>query len=413
MSAAPFDPEQHPILKPGERIPLVQGAHGMTTHSFDSDAFTDRPIRFVTSANGDVQFEVRGQPSRSEFDPDAVGRAYGEDPPPYVGPPKYGPPPPRPNGYGRASSPAPLIELRGDVLAAATPDRAELEFLPLLGRNGYIVRGFSHLFSGAPRVGKTELSCSFLADCVNRGMRVLLITEEAQPIWEYRLSRRPAAWENLKVIFGLGIDPSRLLERACSGPEVLVDVDAIRNVLQPEDENDNSEIARVVNPWITGARAAAKTLVMQHHQRKGGGEHGEGIAGGHALLGAFDVALEVLRDRSQHPRRRIIRAYARLISPGDLMYEMDEATGDFRALGQPGAVALADVEDRCLALLTAEWQTTKEVHDGLGEPRPSLEQVRVALLGLGRSGVIDRDPPVAAGEARGRSHRWRLLGSSS
>jgi hypothetical protein len=366
---------------------------------------------------GDVRFENHVQRPVSEFDADVVGRAHGEEPPLYVGPPKYGPPhelpPARPNGRAHASSAAPLIEVRGDTLAAATPDRAELEYLPLLGIKRHIVRGFSHLISGAPRVGKTELSCSFLADCVNLGMRVLLITEEAQPIWEYRLSRRSAAWENLAVIFGLGIEPMRLLERACNGPEVLVDVDAIRNLLQPEDENDNSEIARVVNPWITGARATMKTLIMQHHQRKGGGEHGEGIAGGHALLGAFDVALEVLRDRSHHPRRRIIKAYARLISPEDLMYELDDATGDFRALGQPAAVALADVEDRCAALLTAEWQTTKELRDGLSEPRPSLEQVRLALLGLARSGAIVRDPPVAAGDARGRSHRWRLLGSSS
>lgn len=305
----------------------------------------------------------------------------------------------------------PLLEVRGDKLAAATQAQSDLHYLPLLGMPGYIVRGFSHLLSGAPRVGKTELMCRFMADCVNIGEKVLLITEEAQPIWEYRLPRRPAAWENLTVVFGLGVEPQRLLDRACGGIETVVVADAIRNLMRPEDENDNSEIARVVNPWIVGTRAAGKTFIAPHHQRKGGGEHGEGIAGGHALLGAFDIALEVLRDRSQNPRRRVIRAYARLISPDEFMYELDEETGDFKALGLPSAVTRADVEERCTAVLTDEWQTSKEVREALSEPRPAAEQVRLALRELARLGLIERNPPITAGEARGKTHRWKLLGA--
>ena len=36
--------------------------------------------------------------------------------------------------------------------------------------------------------------------------------------------------------------------------------------------------------------AAGQTLVLLHHLRKGGGEHGEGITGGHAFLGIVDAA---------------------------------------------------------------------------------------------------------------------------
>src|SRR5207249_1561639 len=52
-----------------------------------------------------------------------------------------------------------------------------------------------------------------------------------------------------------------------------------------------------------------------------------------------------------------------------------------------------------------------ELRDALAEPRPSAEQIRLALLGLARSGDVERDPPLSAGERRGVKHRWRL-GSS-
>src|SRR5439155_24311180 len=126
-------------------------------------------------------------------------------------------------------------------------------------------------------------------------------------------------------------------------------IDAVRNLLRLNDENDNSEVARVLNPWIAAARDAGKTPIFVHHNRKGGGEHGEGIAGGHALLGVCDIAIEVLYDRI-NPQRRLIRAYSRIESPLPLLYEM-APDRSLRALGDPRAVSFDDVKGRVISAL--------------------------------------------------------------
>lgn len=307
-----------------------------------------------------------------------------------------------------------LVERTGeDLLCSTTP--ADLPTIPFLGRPGYVLEGWSHLVSGYPRVGKTELLVSCTAEWLSLGHRVLYLTEEPQSLWEARVkavaARQPdVPWIDLAVVFGLGADRADLSARAFDGPEPIVVLDAARNLLGISDENDNSAVARVLNPWVAAARAAEKTLVVAHHQRKGGGEHGEGIAGGHAFLGIFDIALEVVPDpQASHGNRRVVRAHARLVSPSELLYERAE-DGTLRALGDPAAVRLDEVEARLLGILTADPQTTSDCQQALDDPRPSLEQVRVALLALAGAGLIDRDPPIEVGSARGRTVRWSVTG---
>jgi DNA repair protein RadA/Sms len=310
-----------------------------------------------------------------------------------------------------------LLEASGEELAAAGAAGsagASLPSLPLLGREGYIIQGWSHLVAGYPRAGKTELLAAQVVDWCRAGRSVLYFSEEPRSIWTVRLARLAAglaegdraALARLAVVFALGSDPEALLTRALRGHEAVVVLDTLRNLLLLRDETDNSEIARALNPWIAAARAAGKTLIVAHHLRKGGGEHGEGIAGGHALLGTFDMALELVRD-PQHPDRRLLRAYARLIAPPELVYERDEH-GGFRALGEPEALRRAEVMARVRAALTAEWQATAEVHAALDEPRPGKELLRGVLLELARNGEVERDPGIEVERVQGKTVRWRL-----
>jgi hypothetical protein len=85
-----------------------------------------------------------------------------------------------------------------------------------------------------------------------------------------------------------------------------------------------------------------------------------------------------------------------------------DAAEELAVLGSPDAVALDATEDRLRPLLTTAWQTTKALYDALSEPRPSDEQVRLALNAMAKDREIDRDPPLDATETRGRSHQWRL-----
>jgi hypothetical protein len=322
------------------------------------------------------------------FDADAVGREFGEEPPPDL-------------------VHAGLMEATGAELAAAKSDFLDLPWLTLLGRTGYLVEGWSHLVSGYPRSGKTELLFACALEWLAQAREVLYLTEEPRLIWEARLSPRSGdeTLSLLHVVFGLGADVHMLRSRCFNGSEPIVVLDTLRNLLSFHDETDNSAVARVLNPWVTEARRAGKTLIAAHHQRKGGGEHGEGIAGAHALLGTFDIAIELLRDRGDE-RRRIIRTFARVISPPTFMYERTEG-GEMRVLGSPQDVAMDEVIERVRAVLTTEWQKTSELRAVLGDPIPGIEQVRRALAHLTSQGV-EREPPLSEGDLPRRTHRWRL-----
>ncbi len=66
-----------------------------------------------------------------------------------------------------------------------------------------------------------------------------------------------------------------------------------------------------------------------------------------------------------------------------------------------------------LEVLTTEWQPTKDITSALGDPQPSGEQVRQALMSLAAEGKVERDPPMAAPTLRGRSQKWKVVPTPS
>jgi hypothetical protein len=293
-----------------------------------------------------------------------------------------------------------------DALNLQEEEIMPLDYLPLLSQDGYLVHGWSHLLAGYPRSGKTELLSACCRDWLAMGERVLYFTEEPRSIWQQRLSRTGSSWSGMKIVFALGAKPADLLSRAERGEEGLVVVDSIRNLgLLGQDENDNAALARAVSPWIQAMRGR-KTLVLTHHSRKGNGEHGEGIAGGHALLGLVDIALELRYDPAAS--RRLVRAYARLIQPAELMYERRQ-DGSMHALGSPQNVTLAEVRKRVREAVDADWLSTADVRERLGDPKPHVNQVRNALQDEAEAGTIERDPPLSESVER-KKLRWRARG---
>jgi hypothetical protein len=305
---------------------------------------------------------------------------------------------------GPTPPPPPLDEIDGADLGNAK-DVAQLEYLPLLGRAGYFVKGWSNMLAGYPRSGKTELLAACCRHWLALGYTVVYLTEEPRSMWQHRLTADPSAWRGLRLVFALGASTLEMMARVQSGTETVVVVDTVRNLgIVTGDENDNANVARCLAPWVKVCRDGNKTLILGHHDRKGGGEHGEAIAGGHAFLGAVDVALEVVYD--QAPNRRQIRAKARVIQPPDLMYERLE-DGTFRVLGDPAAVSLGEVRKRVLDVLEDEWLKTSVVHERLDDPKPSTKTVRDALTAEAKVGAVERQPPLAE-EAKGKTIRWRL-----
>ena len=111
--------------------------------------------------------------------------------------------------------------------------------------------------------------------------------------------------------------------------------------------------------------------------------------------------------RDEHKKnRRKVEAFARLIEPPEMIYELEE-DGTMRSLGDPASLQLADVVERVRAVVGDEWEKTSEVREALGEPLPSLPQVRAALTELTHKGEVERDPPITDGDAAGRTVRWK------
>jgi DNA repair protein RadA/Sms len=281
----------------------------------------------------------------------------------------------------------------------------ELRYLPLLAKEGYVVEGWSHLWAGYPRVGKTELLYATVQEWLLLRLLTLYFTEEALTLWQQRLLERSVAGKGLRLVFALGESPGTMLNRMISGQEQIVIVDTIRNlgIIGP-DENDNARIAAALRPWVAAAREKGKTLIFVHHSKKSGGEHGKGISGGHALLGTVDIALEI--DFDQSPERRVIKPHARVISPCELLYER-LPDGRFQPLGDPETIGIDEIRHRLFNVADQEWAETKQLIDRLEDPKPSLEQARRALTAEARCGRLQRDPPIAVESVQGKRVRWR------
>lgn len=145
------------------------------------------------------------------------------------------------------------------------------------------------------------------------GLRVLVVTEESSSVWR----RRSIPLGSVDFL------PSHEVRRA--GNEVvaeiirrgvydLVVIDTIDKAFQLEDENNNQEIVRIVDPLLEAAHESSTSVLLVHHFRKAGGRGGDEIRGGTALLGAVDVYIS-FRSVEGQPRAREMEIRGRFDAP--------------------------------------------------------------------------------------------------
>jgi len=293
----------------------------------------------------------------------------------------------------------------GDLQARAIEkDTPALICLPVLGQEKLIVNGWSHILASYPKTGKTELMIRVIAEWSDEC--ILYFTEEPQGVWDARMENLPKTYQHVTLYIGLGVKPAEILARIKAGKETVVILDTVRNLLRLRDETDNSEAARALIPYIAAARYRHMTLIAMMHDRKGGGEHGEGIAGAHAFLGVVDIALEVKRVGQDNSRRRLLRGWGRVIEIPELTYELRE-DNTMVALGSPAEVTLEAVKSRVLPLLGDELKKTKELKVKMGDPLPSDDQMVRGLEALANEGKAEREPPMSDGKRPGATYRWR------
>lgn len=290
----------------------------------------------------------------------------------------------------------PFVRISGRELYEGADPQADLDPLPFLGREDLIFRGMSHLFAAFPRVGKTEVLTWVMRDWLRAGESVLYVSEEREANWRKRLKNYPAdpeVWGRLAYVYGVDLDLDEALAEAINGPEQIVFLDTMREILRPDDETNNSQMRALLQPWIAGVCGVGKTLIVVSHENKVGGAGGRGIAGGHAIMGMFDVPL-ILREDPMSANQRILDARgARLVSPQPLVYLRSDE-GEFLPRGtvaQVRAEAKAEaLQDLLIPLLTAEPQSVNRYKEQLPPPQPQASAVRAALELLAAAGIAAR-----------------------
>jgi len=315
-------------------------------------------------------------------------------------------------GFIDANAPTAWPPYAGDALAVMP--EVPIEWLPMLGRDGFLVSGRSHLVSAFPKLGKTELLVRCVREWLALGHEVTYLTEESPATWARRLQSlggQASDWQSLTVIPALGMPVGDMLADAFHyGPSVVI-VDTVRSLLGIVDENDSAQMARAVQPWIAAARRNGDaTLIAVHHARKGGGDFGEAVSGGHGLIAAFDVVIELSRERDVQGAengRRVITAYGRGIDRTTETYEKRGA--EFHIADNAQTIALPAARRRILDELSTAWQTTRAIHERLTVPPvPSLKTVSRALSDLAKDALAQSDAP-AGGPVAGHVLRWRIM----
>jgi hypothetical protein len=290
-----------------------------------------------------------------------------------------------------------------------------IQHLPVLGADGYIVKGWTHLLAGWWRLGKSELMAVAVLPWLRLAHRVLWITEEADSIWADRADEFDdlypnVPWDRLVLMDAYSGTAGSRLDAASRISADVVIVDTVREVCQIVSMKDDDAVRAAVSPWLRRLRDGRRTLIFIAQHRKAAGERGERVEGSVALPSMMDVVLE-LEAVDGHDRQRRLSVRRRRSQTAPLLFEMDD---EDRLVVIPDARSRSRVEAEAAALAViadaAEPLTSVEVRRRM-TPRPSRDTVRRVLTAHAEAGRILRDPPIAEAAGR-RAVRWTSATSS-
>jgi hypothetical protein len=289
----------------------------------------------------------------------------------------------------------PLPFVSAAELRASTP--AEPDWV--LG--GYLAPRALTLLGAKPKAGKSTLAVaiteavssgadSFLGRSVS-GAPVVYVSEETADTLAHKLPKtdavrvltRDAMWPKPpwhELVAG-SVDEAKRIGAVL----MVVDTFAYWASLPKEAEKDAGAAQSAMQPLIDAARDGLAVFVPLH-QRKGGGEDGEGIRGSGAIAGTADVVLELERV-SASPRQRALLALSRYPStPGSLIIERDPATGAWAAIAEGERSDARSISDR-QAIVTALGTgtlTRPELEEATSAPERQWHVHLDALIGEGK-----------------------------
>lgn len=278
---------------------------------------------------------------------------------------------------------------------------------------GYLAPGAVTIVAGKPKVGKSTLAFA-LADALTQrapaflgrglaGGPVVYVSEETAgtlahklpPVDDLRVLSRDLAWP--KPGWGELIGAAVAEAKRIGAVALVIDTLAYWAAMPSHREKDAGSAQAVMQPLLEAASEGVAVLLVMH-QRKGGGEDGEGLRGSGAFAGAADIVVEL--ERTQNPRERVLLALSRYPStPGSLVVNHEAATGAWSVVGEGErgeARSIADRQAILVALSDRGELTRAELEQALGTQQRQWHTELRKLIGEGcvrRSGAGKKGDP--------------------
>jgi DNA repair protein RadA/Sms len=308
----------------------------------------------------------------------------------------------------------PVNVVRGYTIAEARAelDAEPLDSLPLLGYEGYIVRGWTHLLAGWWRLGKTETLTQAIVPWLRQGIDVLWISEEPHGVWPGRADKLgdiygEIPWEErLTLLDARRYQPAELLDFAAGHPAPLVIVDTVQECCGIAAIRDDEAVRDAVNPWVR--RLLGRTVIFLHQHRKQEGESGSRVSGSVALPAMMDVVLELKKhddeDEDDDPRRRL--TCRRRGEPTPTLHLVKQDDGRIEVVPDGRQRSRVETENAVVEVVSSAGKplTTVEVMSRMSLA-PSRDTVTRALTAAAEARRIQRDPPITEPAER-RTVTW-------
>jgi KaiC/GvpD/RAD55 family RecA-like ATPase len=272
---------------------------------------------------------------------------------------------------------------------------------------GLVVRGGLSVFYGPPKVGKGTL-VTYIVRQVAAGERCLGEPVQGGPVlWVdleqgHRLNRRKFTEADAGStmhpihIYAGPVPPLEQVENWLieTGAKLLV-IDSLSRFLRLADENSNAEVTAGLAPLVDLAHRLDVGIVLIHHDRKSGGDHGAGLRGASSLLAVVDVAIHVRRESAEDDQARRLVGIGRYDEANTTRIVRRTSTG-YDLLGSP-----ADLQRQRIVAVVAEGGTmaAEQIAEHLGVTRPGIVADLQYLVG---SGQLHR----SGGGKKGDPHRY-------
>jgi hypothetical protein len=267
------------------------------------------------------------------------------------------------------------------------------------------------MLAGPAKGGKSSLAAN-LQRCRETGGRflgtwdvatgpTLLVTEEGGVAVVYKtdglhrldiLDRRTALEGRLTFAQTLALI-GRWSETHSGG---LVFIDTLAIWAGIEDENDAAKVTAALGAVMALAQSTGLAIILVHHTRKGGGDHGEAIRGSGAMLGTVDIALELTYTGDErYPDERYLTVQGRVILPERYRLSFDRLSKTYGMADMEARDAAETDDDLAGVALDGPGMTTVDLRNLWGkDPRRQIEKyirarrLRVESASEGRSHAL-------------------------